>query len=101
MRAVSGVRSAKPVAVRDHCRNRACNSSDMPGWALVFQLGKKPLIAADRLIRSVARRVMGHMGKRRFVAAKLPPVEMDSKRVTNSVCSLPRCGGGLGRGVMQ
>jgi hypothetical protein len=30
-------------------------------WALAFQLGKRAQIAADRLIRSVARRVMGHM----------------------------------------
>jgi hypothetical protein len=60
-RAVSGGRSAKPVAVRDQPRNRACNSSDMRAWAVAFQLGSRALIAADRLIRSVARRVRGHM----------------------------------------
>src|SRR5262249_56896903 len=60
-RAASGGRSAKPVAVRDQPRNRACNSSDMRVWALAFQLGNRAVIAADRLIRSVARRVRGHM----------------------------------------
>ena len=56
---------------------------DMPGWALVFQLGKKPLIAADRLIRSVARRVMGHMESAVSWPLNRLPLKWIKKRATN------------------
>src|SRR5436853_435795 len=74
-----------------------------PGGDLAFGLGKRSE-AQDRVtplpsvsLRPRHARICKHTQRRKFRARF---VEVERRQATYSVCSLPPCGGGLGRGVV-